>query len=106
MRSRRQPSPTSFSDEGDDTDLESCFDTSDEAGSTTSDTVVTDYGTDVEDGDEGRGLFLAGENEDEDHPPEYYLNQEETFDESEYMDEDYGENTSLLLDFIEERFSQ
>ena len=46
------------------------------------------------------------EDEDKDHPPEYYLNQEDEFDESEYMAEDYSDGSSLLLDYIEERFSQ
>lgn len=43
---------------------------------------------------------------DKDYPPEYYLNQEDEFDESEYMAEDYSDNSCLLLDCIEERFFQ
>jgi hypothetical protein len=106
MRRRRQLSPTSSSDESDGTDLESCFDTEDEAGETDSDTNPTDCDTDVEGGDEVSGMSVIDEDEDKDHPPEYYLNQEDEFDESEYMDEDYSDNSCLLLDFIEERFFQ
>lgn len=105
MRRHRQPSPTSSSDENDDTDLESCFDTGDEAGSTDSDTNLTDCDSDVEEGDEAGGMIID-EGEDKGHPLEYYLNQEDEFNESEYMAEDCSDGSCLLLDFIEERFFQ
>jgi hypothetical protein len=105
MRHRRQPSPSSSSSESDDTDIESCFDTGDEAGSIDSDTIATDCDSDVEGGDEA-GDLIVDEDEDKDHPPEYYLNQEDEFDESEYMAEDYSDGSCLLLDYIEERFYQ
>lgn len=44
--------------------------------------------------------------EDRDHPPEYYLNQEDKFDKSEYLAEDYSDGSYLLLDYIEARFNQ
>ncbi|KAI9867510.1 MAG: hypothetical protein M1813_009069 [Trichoglossum hirsutum] len=44
--------------------------------------------------------------EDKYHPPEYYLNQGDEFDESEYIDEDYSNNSCLFLDFIEDRLFQ
>ena len=68
------------------------------------DTNPTDVDTDVEGDNRADISWLLDENKD--HPPEYYLNQEDEFDESEYMDEDYSDNSCLLLDFIEERFSQ
>jgi hypothetical protein len=63
----------------------------------------TDIDTDVARDNEADVSWLLGE--DKDHPPEYYLNQEDEFDESE-LDEDYSDGSILLLDFIEERFNQ
>ncbi|KAI9771037.1 MAG: hypothetical protein M1839_002973 [Geoglossum umbratile] len=98
---RRQQADCS-SDDSNGSDIESCFDTEDEESDP--DTNPTDVDTDVE-GDSGADIsWLLDENKD--HPPEYYLNQEDEFDESEYMDEDYSDNSCLLLDFIEERFFQ
>lgn len=62
----------------------------------------TDVDTDVERDDEADISWLL--DEDKDHPPEYYLNQEEGFDESR-LDEDYSDG-SILLEFFEERFHQ
>jgi hypothetical protein len=108
MGRRQRPSPTNTSVSSDDSDesesdLESCFDIGDEAGS--SDSALTDYRSDVDTFEEADGLILD-EDEDKDHPPEYYLNQEDEFDESEYMAEDYSDGSCLLLDYIEERFIQ
>jgi hypothetical protein len=41
--------------------------------------------------------------EGKDYPLEYYLNQEEEFNEFEDANEDYKDNSILLLDGIEER---
>jgi hypothetical protein len=44
--------------------------------------------------------------EEGDYPPEYYLDQEEEFDEFEDANEDYKDNSVLLLDGIEERWNR
>jgi hypothetical protein len=100
MRCHQQADCSSNDSNG--SDIESCFDTEDEKSDP--DTNLTDVDTDVE-GDSGANIsWLLDENKD--HPPEYYLNQEDEFDESEYINEDYSDNSCLLLDFIEERFFQ
>jgi len=43
---------------------------------------------------------------DNDHPPEYYLQLAEDFDETEDAKEDYSLGTTLLLDRIEEQWFQ
>ena len=86
-----------FLDESDSADLENCFDTEDEAGSTGSDTNLTDYDSDAEGGDVASGISTIDENEDKDRPLEYYLNQKDKFDEPKYIDEVYRETTTLLL---------
>ena len=47
--------------------------------------------------------FLFADNE---HSAEYYIQQLQTFDETTYMQEDYGKGTTTLLDRIEEKWSQ
>jgi hypothetical protein len=91
----------SLSVDSNESDIESCFDTENEESNP--DTNPTDIDTDIEKDNINLLWFL---NEDKDHPPEYYLNQEDEFDESEYMDEDYSNNSCFLLDFIEEQFFQ
>jgi hypothetical protein len=44
--------------------------------------------------------------EDKDYPPEYYLDQEEEFDKFEDANEDYKDNSILLLNGIEERWNR
>ena len=44
--------------------------------------------------------------EDQDHPPEYYLNQLEEFEESDFTTQDYADATTALLDRIEEHWYQ
>jgi len=108
MRYRRQPSSatsSSSSSKSNDSDFESCFDTGDESGSTDSDTNPTDCDSDVEGVNDADDMII-NEDEDKDHPPEYYLNQEDEFNESEYMAEDYSDGSCLLLDYIEKRFSR
>jgi hypothetical protein len=99
---RRHQQADCSSDDSDESDIESCFDSEDEESDP--DTNPTDVDTDVERDNGANISWLLDENKD--HPPEYYLNQEDEFDESEYMGEDYSDNSCLLLDFIEERFSQ
>ena len=43
---------------------------------------------------------------DNDHPPEYYIQQLETFDEEEYVKEDYKESSTRLLNYMEEQWNQ
>ena len=50
-------------------------------------------------------MSIIDEDKDKDYPLEYYLNQEDKFNKSEYIDEDYSDNSYLLLDFIKNGFS-
>jgi hypothetical protein len=75
MWRRRQllpPSPLSSSSSSDDTDLESCFETGGESGSTDSGANLTDCDSDTE-RDNHIDDIIIDEDEDKDHPPEYYL---------------------------------
>jgi hypothetical protein len=68
---RRQPAPSSSSDDSDASELESGFDTKDEVGETDSDTNPTDVDTDIEEEDKADVLWMI--EEDKDYPLEYYL---------------------------------
>ena len=104
MCRRQQPTPSSSSSDSDGSDIESCFHTGDEQEETDVETEPTGVDTDV-DGDGEADLpdleWLAGE--ENAHPPEDYLDQENNSDESEDEDEDYSDG-SLLLDMIEGNF--
>jgi hypothetical protein len=65
----RQSANGSSSDDSDEPDIESCFDTED--GTSDSDTNPTDIDADVEGDGEAEISWLL--EEDKDHPPEYYL---------------------------------
>lgn len=69
---------------------------------TTSDTD-TDVDTNLD--EKTDELVCIDEDKDNDHPPEYYVRQEDEFDESD-IDEDYAESSCTLLDYIEGRFAQ
>lgn len=115
---RRQTTPSSSSFDSDKSDIESCFDTEDEQEETDTDTDTepTDVDTDIDDVkggvdthvddvdgcDEADLAWIAGE--ENAHPPEYYLDQENNSDESEDEDEDYSDGSLLLLDMIEGNF--
>lgn len=43
---------------------------------------------------------------DNEHPPEYYIEQRANFDETDYTKEDYGKGTTALLNRVEEKRSQ
>lgn len=43
---------------------------------------------------------------DNEHPPEYYMQQLEQFDETIYTQEDYSKGTVLLLDRVEQKWFQ
>ena len=78
---------------------------------TRSSTDLTDIDTsgdedDINDGDKCDNvddealLFVI-----KDYPPEYYIQQLEIFDETEYMKEDYKSSSARLLDHMEEQWS-
>jgi hypothetical protein len=98
-----QPAPSS-SDDSDASELESCFDTEDEVEETNSNTNLTDVDTDIEGEDETDVSWKI--EEDKDYPLEYYLDQEEEFDEFEDANEDYKDNSILLLNGIEEQWNR
>ena len=95
---RRQPTINSSSD--DNTDIESCFDT--ESEDSDPDTNPTDTDTDIELDDDADVSWLV--EQDNVHPPEYYISQENEFDEAEFDTEDYGDNTLLLFDVMKGRW--
>ena len=89
----------SSSDDSEESDTESCSDTDYESAP---DTDPTDIDTDADrDNDADISWLLE---EDQDHPPEYYLNQENGFDEEDYTKEDYSDNSTVLLDAIRDRW--
>ena len=94
----------SSSDDSDALELESCFDTEDEVEETDSDTNLTDVDTDIEGEDETDVSWKI--EEDKDYPLEYYLDQEEEFDEFEDANEDYKDNSILLLNGVEEQWNR
>ena len=132
MRRRQQPTPSppsSSSSDSDGSDIESCFDTGDEQEETDVDTdvdgddkpdladlkwlareedhtgaVPMDVDADVDGDDETDLAWITGE--ENAHPPEYYLDQEDNSDESEDEDEDYSDGSLLLLDMIEGQFQR
>jgi hypothetical protein len=101
---RRQPAPGSSSNNSDALGLESCFDTEDEVGETDSNTNLTDVDTDIEGENKADVLWMI--EEDKDHLLEYYLNQEEEFNEFKDANKDYKDNSILLLNGIEERWNR
>jgi hypothetical protein len=98
---RRRPASSSSYDDSNESDIASCFDTEDQVGGSDSDASPTDVDTDVEGGDEVDKLGII--QEDEDHPPEYYLNLEED-PESDDENENYKDSSRSLIDGMEERF--
>ena len=96
-------SNTSSSDDNSETsEIESCFNTEDEQEETDIDTKPTDVDTDVDGNDEADLAWIAGKYNA--YLPEYYLDHENDSDESVGEDEDYSDNSILLLDMIEVRF--
>jgi hypothetical protein len=62
---------------------------------------MTNVDTDVKGDDEADVSWLL--DEDKGHPLEYYLNQEDKFNKSEFINKDYGDNAILLLSFTKEQ---
>ena len=132
MRRRQQPTPSppsSSSSDSDGSDIESCFDTGDEQEETDVDTdvdgddkpdladlkwlayeedhtgaVPMDVDADIDGDNETDLAWITGE--ENAHPLEYYLDQEDNSDESEDEDEDYSDGSLLLLDMIEGQFQR
>jgi hypothetical protein len=83
----------------------------DSDGSDRENTIDNGYDTDItEPEDEDVQLqdvsdaaLLFADNE---HPPEYYIQQLANFDETIYTEEDYGKGTTALLDRVKEKWSQ
>ena len=106
MRHQHQELPSvSSTEDGEGTDVDSCFDTEDGGEGQDEATSLTDPDTDVDCDEFGRGT-LGDEDEERDYSAEYYLRQEEDFDEAELEEEDYSDGSCLLLDYVEERFTQ
>ncbi|KAL5347682.1 hypothetical protein ACLOAV_007091 [Pseudogymnoascus australis] len=85
-------------------DSESCFDVENNVVDSDSDTIPTDIDSDVEDNARGGDSDTTDVDTDvEDHPPEYYLHQEDDSDSDDEI-EDYRDNTLCLISGIEQRF--
>jgi hypothetical protein len=85
------------SDDSDDSDRES-------TGDNGCDTDLTEpEDEDVQLQDVGDAALLFADNE---HPPEYYIQQLVNFDATIYTQEDYGKGTTALLDQVKEKWSQ
>ncbi|KAH8710290.1 hypothetical protein GQ44DRAFT_714462 [Phaeosphaeriaceae sp. PMI808] len=67
-----------------------------------SDTDLTDVDAFADKNDEDEAWLSPNE----DHPPEHYLQQLETFDEQEYTKEDYADSSTRLLDRMEDQWNQ
>ena len=98
---RRQLASSSSSYNSDESHSETCFDTVDQVGGFDSDTNPTDVDTNTEGRDEADKSRVT--KEDEDYPPDYYLNLEED-PESDDENEDYKDSSRNLIDGMEERF--
>lgn len=95
---RREVADCSSADDGDDSDTEL-----NEASDP--DTDPTHLDSDMDKDNTADLSWLLNEiKEGEDYPLEYYLNQEDEFNESEYEKEDYSDNSVLLFNVIEGRW--
>ena len=75
------------------------------------DTDLTDVDTCTDEDDEDDKQWEGTEDEawlspNEDHPPEHYLQQLETFDERAYTEEDYSNSSTRLLNRMEDQWNQ
>ncbi|CAI9635546.1 unnamed protein product [Alternaria burnsii] len=61
------------------------------------------YADPFADEDDKDGAYLSPDN---DHPPEYYIQQLETFNEEEYVKEDYKKSSTRLLNYMEDQWNQ
>lgn len=95
---RRCRNPYSQSPSGSDY---SGTDSDADSGSETDITEPEDNAAELEHASDAALLFA-----DNEHPPEYYIQQLSTFDEAIYTQEDYGKGTTNLLDRVEEKWAQ
>jgi hypothetical protein len=93
---RSQPDEAYSSDTS--TDVESVFD--DEEAY---DTDATEEHITAKNDDDDNPAWLLADNE---HPPDYYIQGFEHFDETEYTQEDYSRGTTRLLDRSEQQWNQ
>ena len=97
MRRRCRKADSPSSDESDYSGSESSDDDKYETG-------PTELGNDE---DQQRDIADAAQLfADNEHPPEYYMQQLEQFDEAVYTAEDYSKGTTLLLDRVEQKWFQ
>jgi len=107
MHRRQQPAASSSSSDSNRSDIDSCFDIGDEQEETDTETELTDVNTDVDRDDEADLLDLEWLAREENvHPLEYYLDQENNSDESKDKDKDYSDSSLLLLDMIKGNFNR
>ncbi|KAH2975874.1 hypothetical protein KXV25_006790 [Aspergillus fumigatus] len=76
-------------------------DSSDDMGYDTDPTELDEGEDQLRDASDVAQLFA-----DNEHPPEYYIQQLENFDETVYTQEDYSEGTLLLLNRVEQKWFQ
>jgi hypothetical protein len=97
MARRQRKTVDLLSDDGDSSERESTED-----GQYDTDlTEPEDEGSQDKDASDAALLFA-----DNEHPPEYYIQQLANFDETDYTKEDYGKGTTTLLNRVEEKWSQ
>ncbi|KAF2682551.1 hypothetical protein K458DRAFT_307420 [Lentithecium fluviatile CBS 122367] len=96
---RRSPIESSSNERSSD---ESDYTGSDADDGVESDTDLTDVNAFANKNDEDEAWLSPNE----DHPPEHYLQQLETFDEQEYTKEDYADSSTRLLDRMEDQWNQ
>lgn len=97
MARRQRKTVDPLSDDSDSSERESTED-----GQYDTDlTEPEDEGSQDKDASDAALLFA-----DNEHPPEYYIQQLANFDETDYTKEDYGKGTTTLLNRVEEKWSQ
>lgn len=97
MARRQQKTVDPLSDDSDSSERESTAD-----GHYDTDlTEPEDEGSQDKDVSDAALLFA-----DNEHPPEYYIQQLANFDETDYTKEDYGKGTTALLNRVEDKWSQ
>lgn len=94
-----------FSKNSEGTDVDSCFDIEDKGEGQDNATSLIDPNTNVNCNKFRKGT-LGNKDKEKDYLAEYYLRQEEDFDKAKLKEEDYSDSSCLLLDYVEEQFTQ
>jgi hypothetical protein len=92
----RRVSPAGSSSHGSD------FKGSDADDYVESDADLTDVDTSADEDEEDRASLPLLKN----HPPEYYLQLLEDFDEGEYIKQDYSDGTTRLIDRMQDQWNE